>query len=145
MTRITVTVPGRPIPWARARQSRSGGYFTAPRQAAYGALVRDTALVAMRTAAREIAPTGTAVTLNVWWYLPWPKGTRKARRDTSAPMAGTPDVDNCLKTAMDALTGVVCADDAQITDVRVVKRYTPRGEERLVIEASWDSQAEEGT
>lgn len=145
MPQVTVTVPGRPIPWARARQSRSGGHFTAPRQAAYAALVRDTGLVAMRTAAREIAPTGTAVTFNVWWYLPWPKGTRKANRDTSAPMVGTPDVDNCLKMALDSLTGIVFEDDAQVSDTRVTKRYCPRGEERLVIEAIWDSQAEEGT
>lgn len=32
---IQLTIPGRPVPWARARKRKGGGYFTPPKQAAH--------------------------------------------------------------------------------------------------------------
>lgn len=53
----------------------------------------------------------------------------------SAPAwpAVKPDVDNYLKTVLDALNGVAWKDDAQVVDVAIAKRYTSPGPARWEI------------
>lgn len=53
----------------------------------------------------------------------WPK---KRQADALAGLVrpiGRPDCDNSVKLACDALNKVIWQDDAQLVDVRVVKRY----------------------
>ena len=52
-------------------------------------------------------------------------GRNATKLKPSAPeeMITTPDVDKLARCALDALTGVVIADDAQIADLAVRKRY----------------------
>jgi Holliday junction resolvase RusA-like endonuclease len=58
-----------------------------------------------------------------------PKGWPKARRE--AALAGRllplrrPDGDNVSKALLDGLNRVVFEDDAQVTDLRIRKRYGP--------------------
>ena len=68
----------------------------------------------------------------VWlsFRLARPKGHHGTGRNAdklkaSAPIApaGTPDVDKLARAVLDALTGVVYVDDAQVVDLYLVKRY----------------------
>ena len=47
-----------------------------------------------------------------------------------------PDVDNVLKSIMDGLEGIVYKRDAQVTRVRIDKKYGAREEVRVLVEES---------
>lgn len=66
------------------------------------------------------------------FYLQRPKSRRKADRHPDRK----PDIDKLARAALDALTGVWFADDAQICELELAKRYAEPGERpRLEIEA----------
>lgn len=44
-----------------------------------------------------------------------------------------PDLDNYAKAVLDALNGVIWADDAQIVDLRLCKRYAEPGKARVEV------------
>ena len=95
---------------------------------------------AMRSQRCEIARTGVPVELVVSVHVPWPKGARKNVATTTVPLVTRPDGDNYLKMAMDAGNGVIYEDDSQIWTARVEKWRVPRGEERVVIKATWQQR-----
>lgn len=67
------------------------------------------------------------------FYLQRPKSRRKADRHPDRK----PDIDKLARAALDALTGVWFADDAQICELELAKRYAEPGERpRLEIEAT---------
>lgn len=53
----------------------------------------------------------------------WPKAVREAARRGEVYHVSKPDKDNIEKLAMDALSGVVWADDCQVADGRTRKRF----------------------
>lgn len=55
----------------------------------------------------------------------WPKKRRADALAGRVAPTGKPDVDNLLKT-VDALNGVVWADDAQVADARVRKVFSEK-------------------
>lgn len=66
--------------------------------------------------------------LSVVFWLPRPKshygtGRNASRVKESAPKVPHQDVDNLLKGAMDAASGVLYADDKQVVRVAAEKRY----------------------
>jgi crossover junction endodeoxyribonuclease RusA len=70
------------------------------------------------TAATQILSGSVAVELT--FRLPRPKALPK-RRET--PHVKRPDVDKLARGVLDALTGVVWADDSQVAALRATKRY----------------------
>jgi Holliday junction resolvase RusA-like endonuclease len=75
-----------------------------------------------------VEPTMGAVTLRFDFTFPRPAGHygKKGNLLPSAPAEKTtkPDIDKLIRAAMDALTGVVYRDDAQVTWVATIKRFT---------------------
>jgi len=73
------------------------------------------------------APLSGAVVVLVTFYMPRPKGhfNKKGLLRPSAPALPTtkPDLDKLTRCAMDALKGVILADDSIITDRGEKKRY----------------------
>lgn len=119
MTRVSFTVPGDVVPWARA--GRGNGFtFTPAKQRSYMGAIRSAAHLAMQGAKPFEGPCRLAVVAS----YPWPKSTTKKRlaaidgawKDTK------PDLDNCIKIVKDSLSGIVFRDDAQCADIRAVKR-----------------------
>jgi Holliday junction resolvase RusA-like endonuclease len=74
--------------------------------------------------------------VSIWFTLPRPKGhylpanTRRAapelRPDAPKHPAGKPDTDKLLRAVLDALTGLVWRDDAQVVDILARKVYGER-------------------
>lgn len=133
---LAFTVPGRPVPWARAR-SKGARRFEPQRQRDHRELIEAEALAAWLKVRRTIdvprlitAP----VSVDVLFVYRLPK------RPTKVLPAGKPDVDNLLKLVLDALPGTLLADDALVVDVSGRKRYgEDRDEpERTVITVSVD-------
>ena len=59
------------------------------------------------------------VTVDLVFYLPRPKSRPKRDRWPDRK----PDIDKLARAALDALTGVVLHDDAQVVNLGVTKRY----------------------
>ena len=79
-----------------------------------------------------LIPTYDAIRLRLIAYFPVPNSYSKKKRGEC--IAGLikptvkPDIDNVIKAALDAMNGVVYADDKQVFEVIVSKRYTERDE-----------------
>lgn len=89
---------------------------------------------AMAEAGIKLLPFGPhePVILNVDAYRPLPESRPKSVY--SEPDTYRPDADNESKLVMDALNGLVWADDAQVIDLHVVKHPRVRGQaERMDI------------
>lgn len=100
---IEFTVPGQPIPKARARVVR-GHAFTPETTAGHESVI----VAEARNAGVRGEPDAKAQWEIVCWF--YRKGQRRA------------DLDNLLKTVLDALNGVVWADDNQIVAIKAYKR-----------------------
>jgi len=81
-----------------------------------------------KAALRGKPPTDKPVAVLVHAFMSIPKSWSDreqidARNGARLP-TGTPDADNIAKLIGDALIGIVWKDDAQIADLRVIKRYS---------------------
>lgn len=71
-------------------------------------------------------------------YYPIPARTKRAERDAmlagQIPVTNKPDLDNVLKSVMDALTGLAYKDDRQVTTISATKAYSdaPRIEADII-------------
>ena len=84
------------------------------------------------------------VILTVDAYRPLPES--RPRRVSSEPDTYKPDADNESKLVMDALNGLVWADDAQVVDLHVRKHPRARGQaERMDISIApgWSGRRDE--
>lgn len=123
---IAFTIPGQPVAKGRPKFARRGAHvvaYTPAKTASYENLVK----MAAATAMCGLQPTGAPVALSVTLNLQIPASWSKKRRAAAA--AGTicatkkPDADNVLKGIKDGCNGIVWADDAQVVDIRLRKRY----------------------
>lgn len=119
MTLLAFTVPGDPIPKARARVVR-GHAFTPKRTEAYELRVRKAASDAIK----HIAKAGIA----------WPTDARYevsivAHRRTAHAF----DVDNLAKSVCDGVQGVVFANDSQVDHLTIARAAVDRSSPRLVV------------
>lgn len=120
---FSFTVPGIPVPWARAG-SRAGIRFTPSKQRHYGVAVRECCTEAMQGAAPIKGPVELTVRAV---YVP-PASWSTKKRDAARWRTGRPDADNIAKLVADNLNGIAWLDDAQIADLRVQKVYGIRAE-----------------
>lgn len=86
--------------------------------------------------AAVIAPKATAVSVRIETSKPLPKSAPK--RITFAEDTVKPDSDNIAKLVMDALNGIAWHDDAQVTELFVMKNLRRRDiEEKTEVTISW--------
>lgn len=92
----------------------------------YESLIKFCAHRAMgRCGVREPVTAAVCVTMTAWLVPPEKSLSKKRRADMLEGLfapAKKPDVDNIAK-CMDGLNGIVWRDDAQVVDLRIVKRY----------------------
>lgn len=124
-------VPGTPQGKGRARVSVRGGHarsYTPARTRVYESAIADAA----RAAGIDLAPPGVplAVTVDAWFSIPrsWPRRRAKDALSSGGWVLSRPDVDNVAKSVLDALLGILYADDAQVSLLVASKRYCAEGE-----------------
>lgn len=123
-------VYGMPVPQPRPRISMRGGFARAYTPADHPVVEYRRAI---ERAAMGVRPRkewkrilGDRVRLEVWCVFQRPKSHLKANGSTrkDAPRWPRPDVDNVLKSVMDAMTSAgVWDDDVAVVSARVRKRY----------------------
>jgi|SRR3990167_2746046 len=125
---ISFTVPGVPVPKARARTVFQGGHvhsYTPKKTVEYERLIARHARKAMNTGGILLLPFKGALAVTVIFTLPRPKSHfRKGSLKSEMPKRpiSRPDVDNYAKT-LDALNGIIWVDDSQVVDLKSIKRY----------------------
>jgi Holliday junction resolvase RusA-like endonuclease len=121
---ITVTIRGPAVAKGRPRFSRKGfAAYTPAKTREYEAHGRFAAQLAMG----DRPPLAGPVSLTALIELPIPGSW--SRRRTAAAIVGEirptsrPDVDNFLKSGMDAINGIVVADDSLVVKVAAEKKF----------------------
>ena len=117
MNSLSFTIPGRPVPWARAGRSKSGHSFTPKKQEDHAELVRAAAFSAEPGLAMRGQALVGPLSLILSFCFEFPK------KRTKTEMTSRPDLDNLVKQILDALNGFAFADDAQIVHVNASKMY----------------------
>src|SRR3990167_8635615 len=130
---ISFTVPGVPVPKARARTVFQGGHvhsYTPKKTVEYERLVSYHAETAMRKIIPLLKFKGT-VSVCIRLALPRPKRHyKKGKLRENMPIypVARPDIDNYAKIFLDALNGIVWLDDNQVVKLEVVKGYVASSE-----------------
>lgn len=136
--RITFTVPGDIVPWARAGK-RGKVQFTPTRQRNFMGVVRNAAAEAMA----DLPPADGPILLQVVAVYAWPKSaTKKRRADPAGAWKTTkPDDDNVGKLVRDCLNGIAFIDDAQVCQSASWKCFGLRPGLRVSVESLEDVPA----
>lgn len=135
LTNVAFVIPGEPQGKGRARVGKTfGGHarmFTPQKTVAYECLVALAAQSAMAGAGPFLGPL--AVEIEAVHTIPasWSKKRKAAALAGLERPATKPDWDNIGKAISDGGNGVVWADDRQIVDGRVIRRYGERPEVRV--------------
>lgn len=125
MRTIEFWVEGDPKGKERPRPNRFGRPYTPKNTVAYEKKIRE--------ACEKQCPTRKAgflgpVELEVRAYYRIPKSTTKKARafmlEGKSFPTKTPDGDNICKAVLDAINGVAFADDKQVVEIAIKKRYT---------------------
>lgn len=119
MISISFTVPGQMSGKGRAKTGQGGHHYTPAKTRSQEAIVRHYANEAMRNVARMKGP----LRLLIHVYRHPPQSWSKKRKAAAVWITGKPDWDNLGKLVSDAMNGIVYADDSQIADANVKRRY----------------------
>lgn len=123
---ITFRIDGEPVAQGRPRFTKSGHAYDPARSREYKEMVADCAKYVMK--GQEPIPKGMPVFCVIKAFYKIPKRFTKEQRRMAekAVLLPTkkPDVDNLAKAIMDAMTGIVYEDDAQVVSLLCWKRYS---------------------
>jgi Holliday junction resolvase RusA-like endonuclease len=136
MKPIEITIYGAPVGKARpriyTRNGRAMAYTPKP-TADYERTIKGAAREAMGTT----TPYNGAVSVSIhaWYAIPssWSKIRQSMAAIGAIAPCVKPDVDNVAKTVLDALNGVVYADDSQVVALDMSKTYSKSPYIRIVV------------
>jgi Holliday junction resolvase RusA-like endonuclease len=119
-----LVIPGKPVAKGRPRFTRQGHVYTPKKTRSYEKLIADLARLKMR--GRKMLEGALRAEVFIYVQLPnhWSKKVKSQK--LYQPVITKPDCDNYLKV-LDALNGIVFADDAQIAEAKVRKTYSENG------------------
>ncbi len=135
--KLTIWVPGKPVPKGRPRFGR-GRTYTPKTTRDYEAKVAEAATEAMQAAGVDQTAGRVAVVVTAVFAVP--KSYRGRERADAILGCSYPnaDADNLLKSALDGLNGVLVDDDRQCVQVAATKRWARDGEaDGLTIEVTY--------
>lgn len=137
---IRFTVPGVPVPKGRPRVTRHGTY-TPKSTVEYEERVRK---VFLEQCPKKFIPEGNPIFCAVTAYYPIPKSLSKKQQNAldDKPHIKRGDLDNIVKSVLDALNGKAFHDDGAVCLIAASKRYSerPRTEVTLRIIATEDER-----
>lgn len=138
---VDFTVHGEPIPQGSKTRTRWGVREDNPRTKPWRATVASEAAIAMH--GRQLL-TGP-LRLEVLFVFPRPKahtgtGRNAGTLKASAPTLHStkPDLDKLLRAIGDSLSGIVCRDDSQITEITARKIYGAPTRARILVSTATD-------
>jgi len=133
---VTFKVEGNPIGKGRPKFARRGNYvaaYTPTKTRDYEDQIREAAIRAMGAS----EPLENPVIAYLYITVPIPASYPKKRRQAcllneERPMK-KPDIDNIVKAFLDAMNGVIYADDSQVCSLQATKVYGTVGMVNVLI------------
>jgi Holliday junction resolvase RusA-like endonuclease len=129
---IEFTVFGDPIPQGSMKAFVPKGWTRAvltsdnPKLKQWRGKVRSAAMIAIG----RHEPAGKRVPIRI--SLSFFFTQARSNRDTDKVTA--PDVDKCVRSCLDSLTGVIFTDDSQVTELHAAKFYSDRARVEIRVE-----------
>jgi Holliday junction resolvase RusA-like endonuclease len=120
---ITVIIQGEPVAKARPRATRRGFVYTPAATRKYGAHGRLAAQLAMGDRPPIEAPVRIELLVELPVPASWSERKRAAAIVGDVRPTSRPDIDNFLKAILDAINGIVVADDSQAVEVHATKKF----------------------
>ena len=119
---FNLVVPGKPIPKARPRMTKSGHTYTDKKTFNHEKLIRG--MAKERMAELGLEPSVDNLEVHMTFYFPMPTSwSKKKKRERFAkPHTIRPDLDNLVKI-IDSLNGVVWEDDCQVYKLFATKLW----------------------
>jgi Holliday junction resolvase RusA-like endonuclease len=122
---VTIVIGGEPIAKGRPRMTRRGFAYTPAATRKYEARGRLAAQLAMNGPAPIAVPVRAEITIDLPVPTSWSvKRHDPALRSNIRPTT-KPDCGNFIKSALDAINGIVIADDNLVIEVAAIKQYAP--------------------
>jgi len=136
MEEISVIIPGIPVPKGRPRfhimKTREGvpyvHTYTPSETVKYEEMVSAYARQAIKPGTRPIAEKALKVEAVAYMPIPQSYSAKKVADAVAGYLKPIvkPDIDNLIKSALDACNGIVWADDNLICDLSIRKEYDVR-------------------
>ena len=125
---MELVIYGEPIPQGRPRFTKTGHTYDPERSRNYKQLVRFWVTQHLKKI-DGWKPFENALCVDLTFYMGIPSSWSKQKRIQASqgqirPIARTGDLDNMVKSILDANNGLLWVDDAIITDLSARKRYT---------------------
>ena len=122
---VKFTVPGKPQGKGRPRFAKRGAYvqtYTPETTKQYESLV----LLCWRQQSGVTFEKGTPLAVSIKAHFPIPKSLSKRKQAAlmGAPHLAKCDCDNLAKIVLDAISGIVFHDDAEVCSLMVTKDYS---------------------
>lgn len=128
MIKYEFTVHGRPQGKGRPRFTRAGRVYTDEKTTRYERTVRS--IFRKKYGMDAMIPKGYHIVVEIGANFKVSnsdsKSARSAKLTGKIPAAIKPDADNITKIILDALNGEAWGDDADVTSIHTVKRYSAR-------------------
>jgi Holliday junction resolvase RusA-like endonuclease len=122
-TSITVVIAGAAVAKGRARVSRKGFVYTPAKTRRYEAHGRLAAQEAMADRAPIAVPVKAEITVDLPVPASWSLKRQAAALQGEIRPTSRPDCDNYVKSALDAINGIVVTDDSLIVELAAFKFY----------------------
>lgn len=123
-----VEIKGKIKPKQRPKMGRHGVYTPAATHKS-----EESIALQLKTANRNLQPTAFPVKIRIDLWLPIPKSWSKKKKERALlgyiRPTGKPDIDNTVKTILDAFNGLLYHDDSQVVSCHVEKKYNALGED----------------
>lgn len=120
-----LTIDGVPVAKGRPRLGRYGTY-TPKKTQEYEEYVK----MCWFAKYGGVQPSEQSLEVNIVFYLPIPKSVNKKQRaemlDGKIKHTKKPDIDNLIKSVLDALNGIAYSDDSKIIKVAAEKQYSEK-------------------
>src|SRR5262245_21972481 len=118
----TIIIDGPAVAKGRPRMTRQGIAYTPAATRKYEAYSRLAAMLAMDGRSPISVPVMLTTVVELPIPISWSAKRRAAAITGDIRPAGRPDLDNFLKAALDAITGIVVADDSLVVELDALKR-----------------------
>lgn len=117
-------IPGKPKGKGRPRFGK-GYTYTPERTVDYENLIQWSFLKAYPGRTTPVAERAVSVSIRAFFTIPksTPKGKKAKMQNGEIAHTKKPDLDNIIKAVLDALNGLIYADDKQITEIKATKGY----------------------
>ena len=131
--RIEFTVHGKPQPQGSAKAFIPKGWNRAIITSDNKTLKpwrQDVSAMALQAMAGQPMELGAVrVTVSFWWSKP--KSTKKS----VVHKITKPDIDKCLRSILDSLTGIAFKDDSQVVECHILKWFGDQEGARVTVES----------